>query len=295
MEWSERMNLAIDYIEKNLGGEIDINEVARIAHCSTYHFQRMFFAIIGISLADYIRRRRLTLAASELSSSDIQVIDVALKYGYDSPNAFTRAFRNVHGINPRAARAPGTKLTAFPRVSFHIELKGGNDMDYKIIEKPAFDVVGKGKEFTLVNGENLIKIPQFINEFMKSKKFIELGDSIGWGPGPITGSPFLAINIPKDYKFLNFDAWDPFVYAFGFEKTDKMKTAGFQIFHIPAATWAIFECTGKTLDETRKRVFTEWFPSTEYQHDTAPTIELLWPERNNIHHAQLWYPVIKKN
>ena len=116
-------------------------------------------------------KRRLTLAARELTSTDAKVIDIALKYGYDSPDSFTRAFRNVHGITPQAARAPGVKLTAFPRISFNIILKGGNDMDYRIIEKPAFDILGRSRKFRTANGENFIKIPQFWHEFMETDEY----------------------------------------------------------------------------------------------------------------------------
>lgn len=107
MEWSERMNAAIAYIEDNLAGEIDFNEAAKRACCSLFHFQRMFFAIIGVTPAEYARRRRLTLAARELTTNGDKVIDIALKYGYDSPDSFTRAFRNAHGLTPLAAREPG--------------------------------------------------------------------------------------------------------------------------------------------------------------------------------------------
>ncbi len=154
MEWSDRMNAAVDYIEENLAGEIDFDEAANRALCSTYHFQRMFFAVNGVTPSEYARRRRLTLAARELSSGNTKVIDIAMKYGYDSPNAFTRAFRNMHGVTPQAAREPGVTLTAYPRISFHIELKGGTDMDYKIIEKPAFPVALTVRRFTNVNGQN---------------------------------------------------------------------------------------------------------------------------------------------
>jgi AraC family transcriptional regulator len=168
MEWSERMNAAIAYIEDNLAGEIDIEEAARRACCSLFHFQRMFFAIIGVTLAEYVRRRRLTLAARELTSSNSKVIDVALKYGYDSPDSFTRAFRNIHGVTPQAARGPGVTLTAFPRISFHIEIKGGSDMDYGIIEKPAFGVAVTKRQFTTANGQNFIQIPKWWEDFLKS-------------------------------------------------------------------------------------------------------------------------------
>jgi len=128
MEWSDRMNSAIDYIEKNLDDIISINEAAKEACCSSFHFQRMFFAIIGITPAEYIRRRRLTLAATELATRTEKVIDIALKYGYGSPNSFTRAFRKMHDINPREVRTSGVKLSAYNRVSFHVKIKGGNGM-----------------------------------------------------------------------------------------------------------------------------------------------------------------------
>jgi len=125
MEWPERMNAAVDYIEANLADEIDMEKAARIASCSSFHFRRMFFAFAGETAAEYVRLRRMTLAARELSSAKTKVIDVALKYGYDSPDAFTRAFRNVHGITPVAARGPGVRLAAHPRISFSRNLAEG--------------------------------------------------------------------------------------------------------------------------------------------------------------------------
>jgi len=155
MEWSERMNAAIGYIEDKLDGELDYNEAAKKACCSLFHFQRVFMVVVGFTPAEYVRKRRLTLAARELTSTDLKVIDIALKYGYDSPDSFARAFRSVHSITPQAARAPGVKLAAFPRISFNIELKGGNDMDYKIIEKPAFDIIGRSRKFNTVTEKTL--------------------------------------------------------------------------------------------------------------------------------------------
>ncbi|MGD9142959.1 MAG: AraC family transcriptional regulator [Dehalococcoidia bacterium] len=146
MEWSERMNAAISYIEDNLDGEVLTTEAAKRAACSSFHFQRLFFAVLGVTPAEYTRRRRLTLAATELSSGKSKVIDIAMKYGYDSPEAFTRAFRSLHGVTPTAAREPGVTLTAYPRIFFNIKLTGGTDMDYRITEKPAFEVVVKSEK-----------------------------------------------------------------------------------------------------------------------------------------------------
>ena len=123
MEWIDRMNNAVDYIELNLTDEISYEKLAQIACCSTYHFQRMFSFITGVPLSEYIRRRRLTLAAFELQTSNIKVIDVAIKYGYESPEAFSRAFKNLHGVMPISARDIGVSLKAFPKMTFLISIK----------------------------------------------------------------------------------------------------------------------------------------------------------------------------
>jgi AraC family transcriptional regulator len=292
MEWPERMNAAIDYIEDNLAGEIDSNKAAKIACCSTFHFQRIFFALNGVTPAEYARRRRLTLAATELSSGNTRVIDIAMKYGYDSPDAFTRAFRNVHGVTPLAAREPGVKLVAFPRVSFHIIFKGGNDMDYRIIEKPAFDVVGKARKFTTVNGENFRKIPQFWDEFIQAKHYDVLMKLTQGKTGPVTGADSLGVCI-------GVGGMEGFTYGIGVEKPDKAVPAGFDVIHIPAATWAVFESIGpmpKAIQDVTKQIFEEWFPSTGYEHDAKPELEvyLSGDTSSQDYRCQVWMPIIKK-
>jgi AraC family transcriptional regulator len=292
MEWSERMNAAIDYIEENLAGEIDFTVAAEKAACSTFHFQRIFFALNGLTPAEYARRRRLTLAARELLSSTVRVIDVAMKYGYNSPDSFTRAFRNLHGVTPMAAREPGVTLTAFPRVSFSIALKGGIDMDYKILEKPAFDVIGKARKFTTVNGENIVKIPQFWNEFANSKEFQTLAELSGGKPGLVTGGEDLGACIAGE-------TMEAFTYAIGVEKPEGANTEGFDVIHIPTATWAIFESVGampKAIQDVTVKIFQEWFPSTGYEHDAKPELEVYLPGDPNSadYRCQVWMPVVKK-
>lgn len=295
MEWSERMNAAIDYIEDNLDGEIDLNLAAKKACCSMFHFQRMFFAIIGITPAEYARQRRLTLAARELSSSDSKVIDIAVKYGYESPDSFTRAFRNVHGINPQAAREPGVNLAAFPRVSFYISLKGRSVMDYKLVGKPAFDVIGKSRKFTTVNKENLKKIPEFWYEFNNSRDYSTICKIMAAEKNPsVTGQTLLGICIPNENKNL-----EEFFYAIGAESTSKKVPAGFEIIHVPAVMWAIFDAVGpaaKAVQDITERIYQEWFPSTGYEEAAAPEIEV-YPEGNTDspdYRCWIWVPVNKK-
>ena len=124
MEWIVRLNSAINYIEENIYDEIDLEEVAKIACCGTYHFQRMFSFIVDMPLSEYIRRRRMTLAAFELQNSDIKIIDLAIKYDYDSPVSFSRAFQNMHGITPSEVRDKSMVLKAYPRSSFYISITG---------------------------------------------------------------------------------------------------------------------------------------------------------------------------
>ena len=142
MDWLDRMNNAMNYIETHLTEDISFDEIARIAFCSTYHFQRMFSFITDVPLSEYIRRRRLTLAAFELQTGNARVIDIALKYGYDSPKAFSRAFKNLHGILPTSARNDGVMLKAYPRMNFRITIKGETEMNYRIEKKEKFDIFG---------------------------------------------------------------------------------------------------------------------------------------------------------
>ena len=150
MDLLKNMNGVLKYIEENLTNDIDFKEVARIAFCSEYHFKRMFSFIAGISLSEYIRRRRLTLAAFELIDSSVKVIDIAIKYGYNSPDSFARAFQNLHGITPSEARNNGHSLKAYPQMTFQLSIKGGNEMNYRIEEKEAFRIVGIKKRVPII-------------------------------------------------------------------------------------------------------------------------------------------------
>jgi len=293
MEWSDRMNAAISYIEANLDGDMDFSEAAKKACCSVFHFQRIFMVVMDMTPAEYVRRRRLTLAARELTSTGAKVIDLAVKYGYDSPDSFTRAFRNVHGVTPQAARTSGVKLAAFPRVSFRVELKGGSDMDYTIIEKKGFDIAINKRLFTTKDGQNFIKIPQFWQEFMKSPDYQTLCGLGGGKPGKITGGGCLGVCIddepiidPQNYKFY---------YGIAVELPPNGKAGKFEKYAVPAATWAVFDCTLDNLQDITKKIFSEWFPSTGYEHDAKPELEVYFPgDFSGAAKAQIWIPVVKK-
>lgn len=161
MDWLSGIQNALNYIEEHLIEEIDYDKVAKEAACSSFYFQRIFSILCGMTLGDYIRNRRLTLAGNELKLANSKVIDIALKYGYESPESFTRAFSRFHGITPSEAKKEGSKLRSFSRLFVKITLSGGNMMDYKIIEKDAFDIIEKVEKHTVENSENVKSIPDF--------------------------------------------------------------------------------------------------------------------------------------
>ncbi len=290
MDWSERMNAAVDYIEENLAGEVDFNKAADKACCSLFHFCRMFHAINEVTPADYVRSRRLTLAAAELSHGKVRTIDVAMKYGYDSPNAFTRAFRRMHGISPRSVRVSGVNLAALSRLRFDITSAGGNIMNYRIIEKPAFEIIGRGESFGVANGEFQEQGRSFWRKFVATEEYKTLAGLTGARPGPLTMAPVLTAYLPNKNG-----TWDPVLNVFGVEKTEGMIPEGFQVYQIPSAVYAEFDCTFKTSTATNKRIYSEWFPATGYERDDKADIALFFqaPWSREIF-VRWWTPIIKK-
>lgn len=151
------LNRALHYIEENLAEDIDLKEAARLAQCSEYRFSRMFSFLAGITVSEYIRRRRLTLAALELQTTELRIVDVAVKYGYSSADAFSRAFQSLHGILPSLVKSHVTSLKAYSRMTFQLIIQGGSAMNYRIVEKEPFSIVGIMKrvpiQFNGVNSE----------------------------------------------------------------------------------------------------------------------------------------------
>ena len=285
MEWLDRMNLAIGYIEDNLADEIDPGQAAKIACCSVFHFQRMFSYMANVSLAEYIRRRRMTLAAFELQNSDIKIIDLALKYGYESPTSFTRAFHTVHGIAPSCAREKGVNLVAQPRMTFFISIKGDVQMNYKIEEKGAFRVVGAKEHMELALEESFVRVPQFWGETIQSGMFSDICKLSNQ-------EPFGVLGISTCMNGKDFDYYIACA-------TDKPTPHNMHEYRVPAATWAIFECTGPmptAIQELQKRIITEWLPTSGYEYADAPDIEV-YPAGDTTspgYKCEVWLPIVKK-
>ncbi|MBP1948569.1 AraC family transcriptional regulator [Virgibacillus litoralis] len=286
MEGLQRMAASINYIEKNLEADLHIEHVAAVACMSKFHFQRMFHMLTGVNVAEYIRKRRLTRAAQELMHSERRVIDVAFKYGYETPESFSKAFRKIHGISPSAVRDQNKQLKAFPRLSFQIQLKGDVEMDYRIVEKEEFTIVGKGIRTTTINGENLRRIPAFWDEVNSNGVSEKLEKS--YGAKFIYGA---CMEFDKEQEKLT--------YFIGVESGRK-SSSDWEEKVIPASTWAVFPVIGPIPDTIQKvweRIFAEWFPATGYEHAGGPELEV-YPIDGDItaedHHCEIWIPIVKK-
>lgn len=287
MDWLVRMNNAMDYIEAHISERISYDEVARIACCSTYHFQRMFSFITDTPLSEYIRRRRLTLAAFELQTSDIKVIDIALKYGYESPEAFSRAFKNLHHVMPTSARNEGMALKAFPRISFHISIKGDNEMNYRIEQKENFKMFGASAEINAADGKPYIEIPAFWTKCISDGTVDRIRAAAG-----------LEENAQIHGALYNFRD-GVFSYMICYYEQEDGIPDGYQELSVPALTWAVFT-TGLYPDgegdvqSIWKRIGPEWFPTSNYEHADGPEFEMTYYRGNNMYEMEVWIPVVKK-
>jgi AraC family transcriptional regulator len=286
LDWLIRMKNALDLMEKKLDERLDIEDIAKAAYSSPFHFQRMFHMLTGITISEYIRKRKLTLAAQELATSSSKVLDIALKYGYDSPESFSKAFRKIHGISPSEARNPGVSLKAFPCISFHLSLKGDKDVDYRIMEKEAFTVVGKSVQVTCQDNENLRQIPKFWEECHRNGTTAKLS-SIG------TDENLLGICMDMQ------PGKEDFTYMIA-TKADAVSPAeGFALSTIPASTWAIFTSVGPmpgAIQSVFGRIYQEWFPATGYEHSGAPEMEVYPPGDITAegYRCEVWIPIVKK-
>lgn len=290
MDSLKRMNEALNYIEENLTNDIDLKEVAKIALCSEYHFQRMFSFLAGVTLSEYIRRRRLTLAAFELNKSNIRVIDTAVKYGYSSADSFTRAFQGLHGITPSEARNNGQSLKAYSRVTFQLSIKGGNEMNYRIVEKESFKLVGFKKRVPIIfEGVNpeIAKMTELLTpEVIKQLKAISNVEP--------TGIISASTNFPEG-RMEEKGELDHYIGV----ATSSNETAEFEVLEIDASIWAVFESIGpfpETLQNVWGRIYSEWFPSSGYE--AVEGCEILWNESpdtgNPKYRSEIWIPVKKK-
>lgn len=281
----QRMNQALQYVEDHLEDEVDYEQAAKLALCSSYQFQRLFCAIADIPLSEYIRRRRMTLAAMELQSSDIKVIDLAVKYGYDSADSFTRAFQKLHGVTPTQARAKGISLKAYPSLSFYLTIKGDTAMNYRMEEKNAFKIIGVKRTFTL----NEASLPEMWTQLRQNGTTDRLA-KLGKAPtqGGIDGLVGVCSNGTGD----RFDYYVAVI-------SDVSTPEGLDDLVIPASTWAEFEFVGplhKTFAKAEKQIFTQWMPSSGYEPMDGYEIEKYFAGDTEApdYKFEIWVPVLKR-
>lgn len=280
MEWIERLNRSVEYIENHLSEKIDYEKVAEIANCPVYHFQRMFFYMTNISVSEYVRRRRMSLAAVDLQEAGVKVIDVALKYGYDSPTAFNRAFQSIHGIAPSLAKKENAILKSYPALKFSMSVQGMEEMNFRIETKEAFQIVGISCPLSKVLEENFARIPHEWDTALENGTLSRLYGLMNNKPQGLLG-----VNVHNEKE------WKYFIAVSSKEHSD-----GFEQYHIPVATWAVFSGRGTnvSLQDLERRVITEWLPTSGYEYAEIPDIEVYIKADPKDAIYEYWLPVVKK-
>jgi AraC family transcriptional regulator len=290
MDWQTRMGNALGYLEAHLNDVLDVEAAAREANCSMFHFCRIFEVVTGIGPAEYVRRRRLSEAALELSAGGVaKLIEIALRFGYESPDAFSRAFRREFGCLPSEARRRGTNLHSYPPLAFQIVLKGDRPMEYRIEEEPDIELAGIGIRVNGKTGSNFKKIPAFWDEAWKDGRNRSLCKKISGKLG--------LCGVCRDFEM---DSGD-FTYSIAVNKPASMEgmPAGSEVFTVPACTWGKFTVRGPfssdNFQATVKRIFGEWLPASEWEH--AGTAEIEYYSEGDMkaadYVAEYWIPLKK--
>ena len=284
MNWCESISKAIEYIENNLTNDITVEDIAKKLYLSPFYFQKGFSIVCGYGVGEYIRNRRLSVAASELLQTDHKIIDIALKYGYDSPDSFTKAFTRFHGSTPTAVRR-GEKIKEFAPLKINLTLKGGYTVEYKIKEKEAFKIVGFKDSIKYETAHE--EIPKVWKRFFLKKGFSKIDAKY-------------AVNIDNNMS------GDEFSYIIGDDYNPKCNIPkNFEIVEIPKFTWAVFSCTGPAnlkMFELNEKIFKEWLPnSNEYEIATGYNIEMYSDPKDykkgiddEKYSCEIWIPVKRK-
>ena len=292
MDWIKSFQKSINYIEEHITEPLDYDRIAQEMNISGFYFQKIFSILCGISPGEYIRNRRLTLAGSELLATDQKVLDLALKYGYDTPEGFTRAFTRFHGVTPNAARKEKTPLKSFSRLSISISLKGGTSMNYRIEEKCNFQILAKTQRFSKIEDVCSRKdIPIFWSECHQDgtlKYLTETGKKDGVLGDSIVGICMEDSTVVKDFP-----------YSIGAEYDTGSIPEGYRLFDIPAATWLIFEAEGPMPESIQRlwhQIFAEFFPTSDYKPSGNFNFEV-YPSgdmNNEEYHSEIWIAVTEK-
>lgn len=286
MDFIQNLQRAIDFMEEHILETITYEDVANHVFMSSYHFHRTFSLVTGITANEYIRNRRLSMAGQEISMSDSKVIDIALKYGYDSPESFTKAFTRFHGITPNVARRAGMKLKSFNRLLIKIKLEGGTVMDYRIEKREKFKLLAKVAKFKneSISEEGNTKIPDFWKECGENGTFDVLKQNA-------SKNDIYGACAPISKESTHFD------YGIGMEYTGGSVPEGYTIWEVSHTLWAVFKCIGETGDcigETWGKIFSEFLPGSEYSMVDDTDFELYSEDIKADCFCEIWIPVEKK-
>lgn len=247
MDWIRTVNHAIAYMEEHLTEPISLTNVAKSVNLSVFHFHRAFSLLTEMSPAEYLRKRRLSQAAAELVNGSGKVIDVAFKYGYESPESFTKAFTRFHGVTPMQAKK-GSPIQFMSRYTVRITIEGGQIMEYKIENWGAMELLVHAKDFHAETSER--EIPKFWDEYYAD-------EACRWIPG------YLGVCAQKKTE------GDEFRYGIGCNAADVDGVPeGFELLHVPEYSWAVFKCVGpapKAIQEMWERIYKEWLPAADYE------------------------------
>ncbi len=280
MNWTKILEDAIRFIEENITEDLTVSRIALEVNTSAFYFQKGFSMLCGYTVGEYVRMRRLSLAGEELVSTDIKVIDLAVKYGYDSADSFTKAFTRFHGSTPTDVRQNGANIKAFAPLHIKLSLDGGKTMEYRIEKKPAFKVMGVSKIIGYGNGYS--DIPKFWDDVLAKPENKLMGKYGVCLDDEIMGDQFRYM-IADDYN------------------EDLAKTEGLEVKVIPERTWAVFPCRGampQALQSVNTQVFNEWLPASSYEIDGGFNIEFYTDEtkyalgsKDPEYYSEIWVPV----
>jgi len=300
MVWTERLNKAVQYLEENLTSEIDIATAAKICHCSSFHFQRMFSYIAGVPLAEYIRRRRMTKAIVDLQRGD-KIIDIALRYGYSSPTAFNRAFHGVHGVAP--SRIKGALLKSYPPISFKLTVQGVEEMEFKIVQKGPIRVLGvpapisSDMETSYYEGE-----AHWVKVLFEGAPTDEHGDPLDIGPLCKELNAACETTDYNGFFSIQVEQEQGNTYMIAVEST-KPESENLKEYVIPAHTWAVFPRANFFAEDNadlgnatkfEERLYSEWLPNSGYELADGLDIAFTFATEDLVNMPyERWLPVRK--
>ncbi|PYC73562.1 AraC family transcriptional regulator [Streptomyces tateyamensis] len=286
----DRLNQAMEHIEAHLDQQIEVSALARITATSEYHFRRLFSSLAGMPLSEYVRRRRLTVAGAEVLAGQPTLLEIAVRYGYTSGEAFARAFRAVHGVGPGEARRTGAALISQPRLSFRLTLEGNSTMQYRIVEKDAFRVVGRKARVPLIyEGVN-----PHIFEHIRSITPDTMLRIVGYSDQDPQGVVSATLRLSDGFE----EGSELDYYHAVVSGTAEELPADLDVLDCPAGTWAVFENTGpfpQALQQMWADVAAQWIPSNPYEYRPGPEILRTRPSPADPAQsdAQLWIPVTR--